>query len=535
VYDLVEFEKAGIPCVEIPTEAFESEAQQRAIGQGLPTIASAAVPTEVSYLTELSEIHEIADAAMPEIIASLTAATEPMERRSAEPKIITITPKEGEDILEAVNRYFFPPENRWSDGFPVIPPTEERVEWMLTGTERSPDEEITQLPPCYGKATVEKIAINAVMAGAKPEYLETIIAAVDAISDPKVYLEGTTTTTDPGNAPLIVINGPIVNELGLNYSWGVMGPGWRPNSTIGRALSLCVRNIGGADTPGSIVQHTYYLPHDYSMVLAQPYPETTGNWKLLSEQLGYRRDQNVVFVMPTDGPTNLSPFDSPTKPISAANLLKNWVDQMAQQQPRRGFVGLINFSPEHVRILAAEGWTETDVKYYIFHTAFSPAVLEAKETGYTTRGEKHRADTFGLTRMMKKPPVENCIVSGEDPVRDTFVLVSGAIPMGGHGNMIPRSSHGGYAAREIGTLAPPPARPEELVEIETLPVEETTTEIECLKYGHYWYGEACHEKPEDYEEEVPTPEEAPSEEEAPTPTPEETPEEEEEEHYESVC
>lgn len=533
MYDLVEFEKAGIPCVEIPTEAFESESQQRAIGQGLPTIASAAVPTEVSYLTELSEIHEIADAAMPEIIASLTAATEPMERRSAEPRIITIKPKDGEDILEAVNRYFFPPENRWSDGFPVIPPTEERVEWMLTGTERSPDEEITQLPPCYGKATVEKIAINAVMAGAKPEYLETIIAAVDAISDPKVYLEGTTTTTDPGNAPLIVINGPIVNELGLNYSWGVMGPGWRPNSTIGRALSLCVRNIGGADTPGSIVQHTYYLPHDYSMVLAQPYPETTGNWKLLSEQLGYRRDQNVVFVMPTDGPTNLSPFDSPTKPISAANLLKNWVDQMAQQQPRRGFVGLINFSPEHVRILAAEGWTETDVKYYIFHTAFSPAVLEAKETGYTTRGEKHRADTFGLTRMMKKPPVENCIVSGEDPVRDTFVLVSGAIPMGGHGNMIPRSSHGGYAAREIGTLAPPPARPEELVEIETLPVEETTTEIECLKYGHYWYGEACHEKPEDYEEEVPTPEEVPSEEEAPTP--EETPEEEEEEHYESVC
>lgn len=451
MYDAVEFEKRGVPCVEIVSDAFETEARSRAAGQGLASFASIAIPAEVSY-ADLPTVQAMADEAMPKIVHALTQQVEAVERRSAEPKTIQIKSNPGEDILEAWYRYT--EEHRWTDGFLLTPPTEERVKWMLTGTNRSPDEVIAVLPPLYGKATVEKIAINAVMAGAKPEYLEVIIAAVAAVADPKVYLEGTTTTTDPGNAPLIVINGPIVNELGLNSSWGVMGPGWRSNSTIGRALSLCIRNIGGADSPGQVVQHVYYLPNDYSFVLAQPYPETPGNWRLLSEQLGYRRDQNVVFVMPSDGPINICPFDSPTQPISAEGLLINFVDEIARNAPKK--TGIIMFAPEHVRILSAEGWTAEEVKSYILTTGFNPAITAARANGFTGRGPTVKPRTYGLTRLARKALVEDPVVSGEDPVRDVFIVVAGA-PYGGHGCVIPMASHGGWAAREVGTLAPPPS------------------------------------------------------------------------------
>ncbi len=327
---------------------------------------------------------------------------------------------------------------------------------MLTGTNKRPDEKICNVPPFFGAGTVRKIATNAVMAGARPEYLETIIACVDAFSDPAVHMAGAIATTDPGNAQMIVINGPVVNELGLNSSWGVMGPGWRSNSTIGRAVSLCIRNIGGADTPGFFQQHVYFLPADYSRVLAQSYPDTPGNWRLLSEQLGYRRDQSVVWCMPADVPVNCSPYDSPTQPISAQNLLKNWVDQMAQQMPRRSFNGLVNFAPEHVRILANERWTDEDVRSYLFYTWFSGKYMELKVEGFTNRGPLTIAPTYGLTRTpITVPPVNNCIIFGENPVTNTFILTSGA-PVGGHGFFLPVSSHSIWAAREIGTLAHPP-------------------------------------------------------------------------------
>jgi len=453
VYDCVEIEKRGVPTVDIATDAFQKEAQFRAVGLGMPDLALVKIPVDVSQ-ADIDLLNKIADDAMADIIYALTRPTvATVEMRSGEPKTIKIKVNKGDDIHEEWFKYVC--EHKWTDGFPLSPPTKERVEWMLAGTSRSPDEMICAVPPYFGKGTVEKFAINAVMAGAKPEYLETIIAAMDALSDPKVYLAGTIATTDPGNAQMLIINGPIVNELGLNHSWSAMGPGWRSNSTIGRAVSLCIRNIGGADTPGAYQQHTYFLPDDYSRVLAQPYPETPGNWRLLSEQLGYRRDQSIVFAMPAGVPINICPFDSPTRPISAENFMKNWVNQMAQM-PWRAFEGLINFSPEHVRILAAEGWTEEDVRSYLFYTSFTDKYSEVKAEGLTNRGPLYRALTYGLTRyLVSVPPVKNCILGGEDPIGNTFILVSGA-PVGGHGFILPVSSHGVWAAREICTLAPPP-------------------------------------------------------------------------------
>ncbi|MDD4924253.1 MAG: hypothetical protein PHF74_05410 [Dehalococcoidales bacterium] len=459
MYDLVDLEKAGIPTVDIATDEFHGEAVFRATGLGIPDLAFVQVPAAISQ-ADIDTVNAMADAILVDVVYGLTrpAAAVAVER-TGDPKTFNITVDKGGDLLE--EWFSFAMDRRWSDGFPVVPPTEERIQWMLTGTSRDPDELICGVPPFYGAATARKVAINAVMAGAKPEYLEAIIAGIDALSDDEVHYSGAIATTDPGNAQMIIINGPIVNELGLNSGWSAMGPGFRPNSAIGRGISLSVRNIGGADTPGAYSQHTYFLPAEYSRVLAQSYPETPGNWKPLSEQLGYRRDQNVIWAMPADVPINCSPFDSPTQPISAENLLRNWVDQMAEQSPRRDFEGIINFAPEHARILAAEGWTEEDVRSYLLYTSFTDDYMKVKAAGYTNRGKRYTAKdagmSFGVTRFpLTAAPVKDSLISGQDPIGYTFVISSGA-HVGGHGWFLPVSSHGLWAAREIGTLAHPPS------------------------------------------------------------------------------
>jgi hypothetical protein len=450
VYDLVELEKRGIPTVDIVTDRFEHEAHIRALGLGLTGLATAVVPAEISQ-ADRQTVNAVVDDTMQKIVYALTrpVAAAKMER-SYKPEIIEIKSKKGEDVLETWYQYAM--ERKWSDGFPVIPPTAERVKAILKGTKRKPDEIIAFVPPFFTKGTVEKIAINAVMAGAKPEYLDVILAAVEAASDPKVMLDGSAATTDPGNAPLIVINGPIVKELGLNYSWSVMGPGNRANSTIGRALSLCIRNIGGNDTPGGFQQHTYYLPADYSMVLAQDWPKLEGDWDLMSVQLGFKPEQNIVFVMPTQGPISISPFDSPTQPISGEGLLRNFADKLAEltlQGGGRG-TGIVMFAPEHTKILAKDGFTVAKTKEYLLGTGVNQKALkEIQENGFTTRGPRIKVKTMGLTRrLMWKPPVKSPIINGETADQDLFILVAGA-PVGGHGAFIGKSSHGGWAVREI--------------------------------------------------------------------------------------
>src|SRR5439155_866885 len=131
-----------------------------------------------------------------------------------------------------------------SDGLPVVPPTRARVSRAVEMSGRDGSELVAEVPPNYGRATVEKIAVNAVMAGCRPEYLPVVIAAVDAICDPAFDLHGVSATTN-APTPLVVINGPVRGKLGVNCAAGVFGPGWRANATIGRAVRLVCVNLGG--------------------------------------------------------------------------------------------------------------------------------------------------------------------------------------------------------------------------------------------------------------------------------------------------
>src|SRR3990172_3816184 len=137
-----------------------------------------------------------------------------------------------------------------TDGLPVVPPTRERVDRMLAATGRARDELVGEMPPNYGRLSVEKAAVNAVMAGCRPEYLPVVLAAAACACDPAFNLHGVSTSTH-FSAPLIVVNGPVRGRIGLNSAFGVFGPGYRANATIGRALRLCMINIGGAPPRGA--------------------------------------------------------------------------------------------------------------------------------------------------------------------------------------------------------------------------------------------------------------------------------------------
>ena len=204
------------------------------------------------------------------------------------------------DEFEAVQSLYL--EHGWTDGLPVVPPTPDRVETMLSATDLPPQHVLAELPPTWGAATVEKLAVNAVMAGCLPEYLPVLVAAVEAISDSAFNLYAIQATTHPC-APLVIINGPIRSLLGLNSSSGSYGPGWRANATIGRALRLVLFNVGGG-YPGVGDMSTQGAPSKFSYCVAEN--EEENPWQPLHVDRGFRPDQSTVTVLAGEPPHNIN-------------------------------------------------------------------------------------------------------------------------------------------------------------------------------------------------------------------------------------
>jgi len=155
----------------------------------------------------------------------------------------------------------------WTDGLPVVPPTKARVLAMLEGTTRSPEEVIALTPPNLAECTVEKVAINAVLAGCRPEYLPVVLAAVEAVCTDEFNMHGIVATT-MGVGPVLVVNGPIAQRIGMNSGVNALGQGNRANLTIGRALQLVIRNVGGG-RPGEVDRATHGSPAKLSFCFAE--------------------------------------------------------------------------------------------------------------------------------------------------------------------------------------------------------------------------------------------------------------------------
>ena len=256
--------------------------------------------------------------------------------------------------LEAFNA--LAEERRWSDGLPLVPPTVERVEEMLRATRRSPQNLVAHVAPGYGKATVEGVAINAVMAGCRPEYLRVVLAAVEAAADRAFNLQGIQATTNPAGA-WIIVNGPIALALGINGGVNCLGQGTRANATIGRALRLVMQNLGGA-LPGEMDRATHGQPGKHTFCCAEN--EAESPWEPLHVERGFEAGTSTVTVVGAAGTANLN-----THAKDADDLLKALAGSLpfpTSNDYHFGGAPWLVISPEHAEVLKRGGLSKADVK-----------------------------------------------------------------------------------------------------------------------------------------------------------------------------
>ena len=263
-------EKLGKPGVFIAYSTFFDDAKRAAEDNGMPTVRIVKVPSSKWYSARatVEKIRPHVEDVFDEIVRALLEPLTEEERRpgrSFEGGLERLR-IEGESlgaVLEKFNDLFL--ENKWGDGLPLLPPTEERFKWMMKGTSRSAEEVLGTIAPREGVATVGKVAINAVMAGAKPEYLPVIITAMEILAD-KDFDDRHVLQSAGGFSLMIVVTGPIAHELGINSGIGFLGHGWRSNNTIGRAVRLSTLNIGHSwpavndmAITGRPSAHTFYV------------------------------------------------------------------------------------------------------------------------------------------------------------------------------------------------------------------------------------------------------------------------------------
>ncbi|MEL7546131.1 MAG: redoxin domain-containing protein [Pseudomonadota bacterium] len=240
----------------------------------------------------------------------------------------------------------------FSDGLPLVPPTPERVMRMLSGTHRGAQDVVAVLPPHMGVATIEKIAINAVMAGCKPEYMPIIIAAIEAACTDEFNIHGVMATT-MGATPVMVVNGPIRDQVGMNAGLGALGTGNRANATIGRAVRLAIRNIGGAK-PGETERSTLSNPMKFTMCFAEH--EERSPWEPLHVERGFAPDDSVVtlFAM-TGGPVHIVDQES-REPDQIAGSLGLGLEGVFLPKLRNVPIdALLVVCPEHIDTLMSGG------------------------------------------------------------------------------------------------------------------------------------------------------------------------------------
>ncbi len=246
-------------------------------------------------------------------------------------------------------------ERGWSDGLPVVAPSEERVLRMLSGTHRAPDEVVAIVPPALVEVTVEQVAINAVMAGCKPEYLPVVLAAVEGACTDQFNIHGLLCTLW-FSGPVLIVNGPIRNRIGMNSGKNALGQGNRANSTIGRALQLVVRNVGGGK-PGvdGIDRSALGAPSKVGWCFAEDEEHLPDGWPPLSVERGFEHDQDTVTLFAGHGPIGAVDQISRT-PESLTRSLA--AQMMAVGHPKLPNEAMLIMTPEHQRVFAEAGWSK---------------------------------------------------------------------------------------------------------------------------------------------------------------------------------
>jgi hypothetical protein len=299
-----------------------------------------------------------------------------------------------EDSPEAIQDFF--ETQGWSDGLPVIPPTEARVHEMFRYIDYGPRDVIARLEPMEGEATVQRIAANAVLAGCRPEYMPVLIAAVQAIAEPAFSLRAVQTTTHPCTVGLIV-NGPIRHELAINCANNCFGPGWRANASIGRAMRFILLNIGGG-IPGEGDKATHGSPAKFTLCIGEN--EEASPWEPFHVEYGYATEDNTVLALSCEAPHNINDHYGDT----AEAILRTVAGSLEAEATNDMIHGTANpaivFGPEHAETVARDGYSKAATREYLWE--------HVKREHLRPR----RADQPPMRRLARTPQDIHIIVAG---------------------------------------------------------------------------------------------------------------------------
>jgi hypothetical protein len=413
-------EAEAVPTVSIVCDGFDLQGKYTAAGLGYGALPFAVYPGHTNIESSQSLALNVRNVLIEQIIDGLTVQPDVSKIQDEEPDKTDII---FEGNFEGINDYFSIKE--WSDGLPIVPPTIEKVEDFLNYTDRSPDEIIGIALPDRREATIWNIAVNGVLAGCRPEYMPILIAIVECMVDSKFGHEHLGHT--PGTEVLITINGPIIKELGFNYTQGALRVGFKPNTSIGRFWRLYLRNVAG------------FLPHKadkatfggtWRVVLAEN--EDVLNeieWQPLSADQGYAKGDNVVTITSctsTDSVFSIG-YDKPERILDI--IAKRVVDNQLYLFAIVNYMGpspkpQIVLSPALARSLARGGYSKEKTRLYLYeHTKF-PA----------HRFEDLRPNFMSLCEAVKEEKLPDCYCESEAPERlvplvwtpeDLMISVSG--------------------------------------------------------------------------------------------------------------
>ena len=346
-----------------------NQARTTSVGLGLPNMPVAMMPGHVAAQNDATLRENILGVTVEQVIDNLTRDTQ-LGTLEAEPDPDRVV---FTGSFTEVNDHFVARE--WSDGLPIVPPARARIEAFLRYTDRAPAESLGVLLPDSRAATIWSVAVNGVMAGCRPEYMPVLVALVEAMADPEYGVEHSGNT--PGGETLIILNGPIIDDLGVNYTQGVMRDGFVPNTSIGRFWRLYLRNVAG------------FLPHKTDkatfgntwrvLIAENEHALAAIGWTPNSVDMGFAAGDNVVTIARYTGGNMVSSMAGSTPeellPFLADAIVRqnSWQITFTMGQGYGKLRPLVLMTPIIAEAIAKAGWSKHDVKRYFFEHARMPA------------------------------------------------------------------------------------------------------------------------------------------------------------------
>ncbi len=419
VRDAIELEKRGVVTATVCSAPFLAPARAQAQHQGMPSIPVVKIAHPMATASRAA-VAEQARRALPDLARALTAGgsagVEAPQQAAPAGDLLTV-----DGGVEEVNERFH--ERGWTDGLPIIPPTEENVRAMLSRSPYPADRVLGAIPPSMARPTVQKLAVSAVMAGCRPDYFPVVVAAVEALADEDLALYSMQTATN-ATAPLVIVNGPAVEALGLNAGGNLFGQGCRANATIGRAVRLILTTVGG-EVPGVTDPSTHGQPGKYTFCIAEAEDESP--WEPLHVELGYGREESTVTLVGAGGPQNLFTYGCRT----GREILDTFVGALCGLGHNNILFPtgpLLVLSPEHAATLAGDGFGKREVREFLFERARIPlsrfaegtrrGILERRARWFETVGDP---DHIGIA---DRPEDIVLVVAGGAGIHSQFLTTA---------------------------------------------------------------------------------------------------------------